>query len=317
MKSISLTKAVLAICSLSAVFFFSYCQKEVSVSPAIWQFGEVTNFDAPLLAKGLEPRLNGPGAARGLNPSNVGLEKGTIFFSSDRGGPQVGFDLFVSNLEQDGLWSKATNEGALAALNSRYDDRAPSLTADGKTIFFSSTRPGGQGGMDIYMSNLENGQWTKPVNLGGRLNSPSDDEMPGCTPDGKAIYFGSTRAGGFGGMDIWLTTLQDGKWTEPVNLGPTVNSPYNDTGPTLAEEQTLFFSSYRSGGLGDKDIWYTVKVNGQWAKPINPGAPINSLELDGCPTFSSDLTTFYFASGRAGGVGLQDIYIAPMKRIRQ
>ncbi len=305
----------------------------IPVSPKSWDFGEVANIDAQFLtpqarAQGLLPRVNAVGAARGVNI--VGRDRQILYFSSNRGGPTVGWDIFASATDSEGQWSVATNNGSVKTLlkdkseryeanveglNTKYDERAPSLTPDGKTVFFSSNRLGGSGRLDIYTSTLEDGKWKKPVNLGPRINSSGDDEMPTCTPDGKTLYWASARKGSIGGFDIWMSTLKNDRWSDPVNAGPGVNSEFDDTAPNpTADGETIFFSSYRPGGLGSKDIWYSVKVKGRWAKAINPGAPVNSPALDGCPNPSLDMSQLYFASGREGGYGAQDVYVVPIKK---
>ncbi len=273
-------------------------------------FSDVRNFDAPLLARNLAPRINAAGQARAASL----VAEGTLLtISSNRSGPTRGFDIFLSRLRTRS-WTKASSLGEVAVLNTIYDERGPGLAADGKTIFFGSDRPGGCGGMDVYVSRFVNGRWTKPENLGCEVNSSSDDEMPSCNADGSRLYFASPRYGSMGGVDLWVSKLVDDKYTAPENLGPTVNSIEDETAPNPSQdEEVLFFSSFRSGGLGGKDLWYSTKENGRWTQPANLGASINSPAFEGCPTISFDKKTFLFSAWRKGNVGVQDIYMAKIE----
>ena len=321
MKSFSFKKVALAVFLLSALLFFSYCGKEVTgpVPSIIPMFSDVENIDAPFLARGQAPLINDAGQARAASLVDEGK---LLVISSNRAGPTRGFDIFISRV-RNGNWmiasnldvmAKASNLDEAAALNTQYDERGPGLTADGKTIFFGSDRPGGCGSMDIYVSHWVNEKWTEPVNLGCQVNSSSDDEMPSCSPDGSRLYFASPRRGSVGGFDLWVSKLVDGKYTEPENLGPTVNSPHDETAPNPSPDgEVLFFSSYRPDGLGSKDLWYATKENGRWTQPANLGAPINSPAFEGCPTISFDKKTFLFSAWRKGNVGVQDIYTAKIE----
>lgn len=133
----------------------------------------------------------------------------------------------------------------------------PSITLDGGTMYFSSDRPGGFGGTDIWVTQLVGGEWQEPLNLGPVVNSASNDSEPSIAPDGRTLYFASGRPGGFGSTDIWVTHLNDGAWSPPANLGPDVNSTGSDREPEVAKDgRYLVFTGIRNGGKGLSDLWY-------------------------------------------------------------
>lgn len=130
--------------------------------------------------------------------------------------------------------------------NASYDVGQPSVSHDGKYLFFSSNMPGGQGGSDLYYCVFENGGWSAPVNLGPGVNSPGADNFPYYHSSGR-LYFTSDRAGGIGNLDIYSTTLTDGKWDDPVLLPEPINSTYDDFSFVADEDlQKGYFSSNRN-----------------------------------------------------------------------
>jgi hypothetical protein len=154
-----------------------------------------------------------------------------------------------------------------------------------------------------------------PTNLAVPINSPENDGTPSISADGLSLYFNSQRSGGYGHFDVWVTTRDtiDGVWGEPVNLGPTVNSPASDHCPSIsADGRMLFFMSNREGGHGAFDIWLTTREtkNDDWCTPRNLGPGVNGPDFDGTPNISQDGSTLYFMSGRPGGQGKFDLWKA-------
>lgn len=131
---------------------------------------------------------------------------------------------------------------------------------------------------------------------------------PSLVPDGSTIFFTSTAPGGYGGSDIYYSNNIEGKWSIPVNLGPNVNTPGDESFPFIANDSTLYFSSNGHGSLGGLDIMASYRRKGQFSKPENFGSPLNSRYDDF--SFQSDgmLRSGFFASNRPGGKGLDDIY---------
>jgi hypothetical protein len=130
--------------------------------------------------------------------------------------------------------------------NKQYEVAHPSISKDGKYLFFASDMPGGNGGSDLYFSELKNGEWTTPVNLGAKVNSNASENYPYMHPSGK-LYFASARPGGMGGLDVYFTFLNSGIWEEPVLLPEPINSGSDDFALVAGEDlQTGYFSSNRS-----------------------------------------------------------------------
>ena len=185
-------------------------------------------------------------------------------------------DLYFSRVKNE-QWQTPANIGP--PINSRYWDAQPSLSADGKTLIFSSDRPGGQGNRDLWMSTLsEGGQWSVPQNLGENINSPRDEQSPFFHADGKTLYFMSDGWTGMGGFDLFFCRRQeDGTWSEPQNLGYPINTTGNEGALVVSLDGTRawFDSDYRSAkpgqGVdprlkGDADI-YTFELYPE-ARPV-------------------------------------------------
>lgn len=159
---------------------------------------------------------------------------------------------------------------------------------------------------DLYYSEYIDGEWTNPKSLGSNVNrKDSWESQPSLSSDGKLLFFASDRPGSIGGSDIWYTERNsDGSWRKPVNLGPTINTEYDERSPFLhTDSKTLYFSSQSAptdsghDGIGGQDIFYSkLNEKGQWTKPVNLGYPINSDGDDVNFFVSLDGKTGYFCS---------------------
>ncbi len=153
-----------------------------------------------------------------------------------------------------------------------YHVAHPSLSADGQQLYFSSNMQGGYGGMDMYVSQMSNGQWMAPVNLGPVVNTEGNEIFP-CMAANNRLYFASNGHLGLGGLDIYYATPQQdmGAWNLPVNLGAPVNSTHDDFAITFGKDLSWgFFTSDRNGGVGRDDIYGFQKT----------AAPVEVLVLD-------------------------------------
>ena len=130
--------------------------------------------------------------------------------------------------------------------DTQFDVGQPSISKDGKRLFFASDKPGGLGGSDIYYCDFVNGDWSEPVNLGPRVNSPQSENYPYIHPSGK-LYFTSNRPGGVGNLDVYFTYLINGVWEEPFILPEPINSSADDFAFVAEEDlQKGYFASNRS-----------------------------------------------------------------------
>jgi outer membrane protein OmpA-like peptidoglycan-associated protein len=167
-----------------------------------------------------------------------------------------------------------------------------------------------QGGGDIYTSLLEGGQWTKPVPLNKNINTPFWETSASMSADGKRLFFTSSRPGGLGELDIYVSERDaKGEWGKAVNLGPAINTPGNEDAPFIhSDGKTLYFSSNGHPSMGSNDIFISEFRDGKWQKPRNLGYPINSIEYDGFLRVSDDKRTGYYSTVREDGHGASDLY---------
>lgn len=198
----------------------------------------------------------------------------------------------------------------------QYNEGAQSISPDGKYLFFTGcNRPDGLGSCDIYVSHKNGKIWDLPFNLGSTVNSTYWDSQPAISPDGNTLYFSSNRPGGLGGYDLWKSTLKkDGTWTNPVNLGPGVNTAYDEHTPFVHPDgQTFYFSSDGWPGLGNQDIFYSrIDENGNWSNPQNIGYPINSFNEETGLIVTPDGLNGIFSTNLKDGLGDLDLYTFKM-----
>ena len=215
---------------------------------------------------------------------------------------------FVSTRENDG-WSIAKKLGP--PVNTDRNEGAQSLSADGHFMFFTAcNRPEGRGSCDIYFSSKLRGNWSFPGNLKSPVNTSAWEAQPSVSSDGRTLYFVSNRPGGVGKMDIWRTTLnEEGKWGEPENLGPGVNSPENEMSPFIHKDNhTLYFSSDAWVGMGGYDLFISrFGEDSIWSEPENLGYPINTWSDEIGMIVTADGRKAYFSSAIGDSTG-KDIY---------
>ena len=170
-------------------------------------------------------------------------------------GVYPGCDLYFSRLEGD-KWSIPRHLGEV--INSREWESTPSLSFDGMTIYFSSTRPGGYGGSDIWKSYWTPNGFSAPINLGPTINTAGNEQTPFIHPDNQTLYFSSNGRPGMGGFDFYFSRTDDsGHWQEAVNLGYPINTNGDEKGLLVNRDGTVayFSSKDRSEGLGGVDIY--------------------------------------------------------------
>jgi outer membrane protein OmpA-like peptidoglycan-associated protein/tetratricopeptide (TPR) repeat protein len=202
-------------------------------------------------------------------------------------------------------WSAPQNIGK--NINTEFHDAPIALNADGTQLFIYKD----DGAGDIFYSKLKKGEWSKPINMGKPINTPKYWEPSvSLTSDGSRIYFSSNRPGGLGGLDLYYCDKDSkGRWLEPVNMGPTINTDDDDDSPFIhADGRTLYFSSRGHNGMGGFDIYKTTLMpDGAWSYPEHLGYPINTADDDIYFVLSADNRHGYYASAMDGGQGEKDI----------
>jgi outer membrane protein OmpA-like peptidoglycan-associated protein len=221
-------------------------------------------------------------------------------------------DKFIEQIfityNQSGSWS----EPIVVPVSEEHNVGTAGISPDGQKmiVFYGGADDEGS----LYQISKANTGWSKPTVLANTINSKYLESTASITPDGKTIYFASNRLGGKGGMDIWKTEMKaDKTWTQPINLGPDINTKDNEDAPFIHPDQkTLFFTSDGHNTMGGNDIFQSKIVNGKWTRPENLGYPINTTANDNYFTLLADGTRAYFSSDRKGGSGSQDIYFLDM-----
>jgi outer membrane protein OmpA-like peptidoglycan-associated protein len=224
---------------------------------------------------------------------------------------------FYESENTNGVWSKATP--AKGKLNTTLNEGAQSISQDGQWLIFTGCNyPEGQGSCDLYISfKTKNGIWTEAENIGPIVNTDLWESAPSLSPDKKDLYFSSNRFYGYGGKDIWVTHRNaSGKWTEPENLGPTINTSGDETCPFVhPDNQTLYFNSNGLPGYGMADLFLTRKgTDNKWLTPLNLGYPINTIDDEGSLIVASDGYTSYYASDRKNKNSGLDIYSFTLRK---
>ncbi len=225
----------------------------------------------------------------------------------------------TGNAREDFLLSAITNKDSFnkaapldGDINLEPRKGAITVSQDGDWLFFAAEIAGaGIGGFDIYKSVYTPTGWSEQENLGDSINTDFWESSPAISPDKRALYFSSTRPGGYGGADLYVSYLKpNGRWTEAVNMGPTINTAGDEMAPFIhADNQTLYFTSDGLPGYGGSDLFVLKKLpNGQWGIPENMGYPINTIENEGSLAVAADGYTAYYASDREDSRGGLDIY---------
>jgi Tol biopolymer transport system component len=221
-------------------------------------------------------------------------------------------DVYITK-RKNGKWSDPVSISS--NINTSTHDASVALSPGERTLYIYRTDEALTGG-DIYLTSYNGKDWDEPAKMETQINTEEGWEASGSiSSDSSIFYFSSNREGGYGGKDIYrVVKLPNGKWSQALNLGPEVNTPYDDDAPFFhADGKTLYFSSKGHTSMGGFDIFRsTLSEDGLWSNPVNLGYPVNSVDDDIYLVLSPDGTEGYFSSGRAEGVGQMDIYSVMM-----
>jgi hypothetical protein len=204
-------------------------------------------------------------------------------------------DIWFSR-RQDGRWSKPINAGP--KINTEAHEVDAKFTADGATMFFERTDDLAKY-TDVFVTHFRDGSWSVPEKIGPPVSLPNTRQF--CvlpTRDGKRIYFSSDRSGGQGRLDFYYSDRIGNSWTEwsePVNLGPGINTSANESDLAVSPDETLIiFNANRKDSIaGSMDLYMSRKVNDRWTAPVNLGPRINTPGRDAAAWLGYDGRTLY------------------------
>ncbi len=217
---------------------------------------------------------------------------------------------FYKSIELNNNWQNA--EYLSNIINTpMFNEGAQSISQDGKYLFFTGcNRPDGLGRCDIYIAQKKGDDWAKPFSLGNPVNTSGWEAQPSISADGRTLYFVSNRKGGYGGYDIWKSTLSDKGWGVPENMGPEINTAYDEQSPFIhPDDSTFYFCSNGWPGMGGKDLFISrLGKDGKWQKPENLGYPINTSGDENGLSLTANGSYAFFSSNNLKGFGGYDIY---------
>jgi len=212
------------------------------------------------------------------------------------------YEDIYETINKEGQWQQAVNVGE--PLNSEKNDATVGMSPDGQLLFTFMEG-------DIYMSKLQGDKWLRPYPLSSSVNSEFREATACFSPDGNTMYFVSENDDvNFGGRDVFLTVKdRKGKWGPPINLGDTINTPYDEMSAFLHPDgKTLYFSSKGHNSMGGFDIFRSQWNGKTWSVPENLGYPINTPEDDLFFIMAANGRIAYYSSIQPGGFGDHDIY---------
>lgn len=251
------------------------------------------------------------------------VDEATLIFTRRLPFPEApqGFneDFFISEKDNTKKWTRARNLGQ--PINTKNNEGAPSLSADGEILFFTACElygdyGGGRKGLgscDIFYTLKEGKNWIKPINLGNNINTGHWETQPSFSADGTTLYFirGKRDRSGNRTGDIYTSQLNsNGYWSEPIILPPNINTAANEESVFIHPDgKTLYFSSDGHMGMGGLDIFKTERnQDGSWTDPINLGYPLNTHKNENSLLVAASGELAYFASDREEGFGDLDLY---------
>jgi outer membrane protein OmpA-like peptidoglycan-associated protein/tetratricopeptide (TPR) repeat protein len=239
--------------------------------------------------------------------------------SGDKIDPLYGdfYDDIYFSTKKDGKWTAAKNIGK--PINTVDHDANAGFSVDGQKLLLYMVKNGG----DIYESVLKGESWSKPERLNKNINSEYHESSAWYSPDGKQLYFVSDKPGGYGERDIYVSTLDaKGKWGQAVNLGPEINTEYNEEAVYMHPDgKTLYFSSQGHNTMGGYDIFKSVydENKNRWGRPQNIGYPVNTPGDDIFLVLSASGKHGYYSSFSTTGFGDSDImmitFLGPEKQM--
>jgi peptidoglycan-associated lipoprotein len=219
-------------------------------------------------------------------------------------------NLYYMEKDEEGNWMNP--EVLRGDITGPFHDGPATFSKDGNTVYFTRSNyfrrklkanEQNESNLKIFKATLIDGKWKKLEELPFNSDNYSVGH-PSLSADGRTLYFVSDMPGGHGGTDIYKSELVDGKWSDPQNLGPVVNTAGNEMFPYIHEDGSLYFSSNAHNSMGGLDVFITYFTGTEWAKPENLNYPINSVADDFAFSINKDTRTGFVSSSRADGDGM-------------
>lgn len=302
------------------IYYFDYVKREIR---ACKNAKDMVQFPIALEIENLGAEINSPSMIE--NCPVVSFDETMLVFTageSNNFSPDLdlgvtNFDYQMDNiyfaLKEDGKWGDPTD----ISRNLSPDRRTVpvSLNSDGTKLYV--VKDDNDDG-NVYVTTFKKEKWSSLKKLNSNINTSDWESHASISTDSKVLYFTSDRSGGFGGLDIYKSELgENGDWGPAVNLGPTVNTPYDEETPYIIENgKTLYFSSQGHYGMGGFDIFHSSLLdNGEWTTPLNIGYPINTVgnDLFYLPRSNGEYA-FFPLNANERGIGNNDIYKVKMSK---
>jgi hypothetical protein len=294
---------------LRAIYLaFGFC---LLISCADNSASDFPNLSSPYLGQkppGMTPEVFAPGiiSTDANEASSAFLYDASVFVYRRDSDDPVKNGIFFMKLENE-KWTEPIS----APFDSKYSDGDFTAAPDGKTLYFTSSRPldsNDEEGVrsNIWVTQFLDEEWSDPRPLEYPVNTRYSDSFPSVTETGT-VYFFSRRPGGFGKADVYRSRLVDSKYAEVENLGPVINTAGEEWDPFIAHDESfLIFCSTKPGGYGRDDLYISFhKKDGMWTEPVNLGEYFNSFTMDNRPYITPDRKYFFFISGKSGN---RDVY---------
>lgn len=234
----------------------------------------------------------------------------TEIVSAKSANPWTGYsflDMFYLEKDSDGNWEIPVLFGE--GLNGPFHDGTATFSKDQNTIIYTRSamrnekkrllNEENENQFFLYTSKKEDGKWSEPVKLPFN-NVDYSIGHPSLTDDGKTLYFSSDMPGGYGGSDLYKSTYEGNSWSQPINLGSSINTPGNEVFPHVDKDGKLYFSSEGHRTLGGLDVFVSEQLAGVWSSPINLAYPLNSSRDDFAILVNEDDSTGFVSSNRSG-----------------
>jgi len=233
-------------------------------------------------------------------------------------------DIVVSYKDEKGKWSKPVSISPY--INTGSNEATVNLTPDGQTLIIYR---GDVGNGDLYHSSFDGKDWAIPQKFGSNINTDFWETHASMSRDGNTLYFVSDRPGGLGGRDIYKSVkLPNGQWSLCQNVGPPINTPFDEDAPFLgADGITFYFATTGDKSMGFFDVMFSfIDENGKFSEPVNMGYPINTTDNDVFYVATPDNKRFYLSSGHEEifnsgvhekGFGEKDIYMGQVDMMKE